>query len=170
VRAFAKDIEEKDWELTIHNESTFRFFATSAFISKLGSVHLIYSQKYDESDEKWGETHFLISNMLDVSSIVVLHKYLSRVGIEGFHRDAKQNLGLEGYFLRNNRGIERYLFLVMLAFGFLVMHNLKNHLAFSIGELCEEHKVVVYKQILRKIEKNPEIENSILYSLAKARV
>lgn len=170
VRAFARDIEEKDWELTIYNESIFRFFSTSAFISKIRSVHLIYCQKYDDSEEKWGETHFLISNMLDVSSIVILHKYLSRVGIEGFHRDAKQNLGLEGYFLRNNRGIERYLFLVMLAFGFLVMHKLNNQLAFSIGELCEEHKVVVYKLTLRKIEKNPEFENAILCSLAKARV
>jgi len=170
VRAFTKSIQDKDWELTIYNESAFRFFATSAFISKIGSVHLIFCQKYDESEKKWGEPHFLISNMLDVSSIVILHKYLSRVGIEGFHRDAKQNLGLEGYFLRKNRGIERYLFLVMLAYGFLVMQKMKNHLALSIGELCEEQKIIVYKQTLRRIKQNPEIEDALLYSLAKARV
>jgi len=170
VRAFVKDIDEKDWEVTVYNDSTFRFFATSAFIPKIRSVHLIYCQKYDTSEKKWGEPHFVISNMLETPSIVILHKYLSRVGIEGFHRDAKQNLGLEGYFLRNNRGIERYLFLVMLAYGFLVMQNMKNHLTLSIGELCEEHKVVVYKLIIEKIEKNPELENAILLSLAKARV
>jgi len=170
VRAFVKSIKEDEWDLTIYNESTFRFFATSAFISSIGSVHLIYCQKYDESEEKWGETHFLISNMLDVSSIVILHKYLSRVGIEGFHRDAKQNLGLEGYFLRNNRGIERYLFLVMIAYGLLALLNMLNKTSLSIGELCEEHKVVIYKQTLRKIEKNPELEDAILNSLAKARI
>lgn len=170
VRAFVKYINEKDWEVTIYNQCTFRFFVTSAFISKIGSLHLIFCQKYDESNKKWGETHFIISNMLETSSILVLHKYLTRVGIEGFHRDAKQNLGLEGYFLRKNRGIERYLFLVMLAYGFLVMQKMKKRLALSIGELCEEHKIIVYKQILRKIEKNPELENAILASLAKAKV
>ena len=108
--------------------------------------------------------------MLEKSSIGILHKYLARVGIEGFHRDAKQNLGLEGYFLRNNRGIEKYLFLVMLTYGFLVLQKMKNHLMLSIGELCEEHKVVVYKQTIRKIKRNPEFENAILMSLAKARV
>lgn len=170
VRAFFKAIDEKDWDVTVYNDTTFRFFATSAFIPKIRSVHLIYCQKYDESEKKWGEPHFVISNMLNIPSIVLLHKYLSRVGIEGFHRDAKQNLGLEGYFLRNNRGIERYLFLVMLAYGFLVLQKMKNHLALSIGELCEEHKVVVYKLTIEKIEKNPELENAILLSLAKARV
>jgi hypothetical protein len=170
VRAFVKDIEEKDWEITIYNDSIFRFFSTNAFISKLGSIHLIFCEKFDNSDQKWGESHFLISNLIDTSSIVILHKYLSRVGIEGFHRDAKQNLGLEGYFLRNNRGIEKYLFLVMLAFGFLAMQKLKFNLTLSIGELCEEQKVSVYKQTIRKIEMNPEFENAILNSLAKARV
>src|SRR3989344_986516 len=170
VRAFVKDINENDWEITIHNQSTFRFFATSAFISRIRSVHLVFCQKYDNSEKKWGEPHFIISNMLETSSIVVLHKYLSRVGIEGFHRDAKQNLGLEGYFLRNNRGIEKYLFLVMLTYGFLVLQKMKNHLMLSIGELCEEHKVVAYKQTIRKIKRNPEFENAILMSLAKARV
>ena len=170
VRAFVKDINENDWEITIHNQSTFRFFATSAFISKIRTVHLIFCQKYDESEKKWGSPHFIASNMLEKSSIGILHKYLARVGIEGFHRDAKQNLGLEGYFLRNNRGIEKYLFLVMLAYGFLVMQKMKSHLSLSIGELCEEYKIVVYKMTFEKIEKNPELENAILKSLAKARV
>jgi len=170
VRAFVKDIDEKDWELTIHNQSTFRIFATSAFISGIGSIHLIYCQKYDDSEKKWGATHFLISNLLKVPSMAILHKYLCRVGIEGFHRDAKQNLGLEGYYLRKNRGIEKYLFLVMIAYAFLAMQKMKYHLNLSIGELCEEHKIVVYKQTLRKIEKNPEFEDALLLSLAKAKI
>jgi hypothetical protein len=170
VRAFVKDIQETDWEISIHNDSVFRFFSTSAFISKLGSIHLIFCEKFDNSGQKWGEPHFLISNLIETSSIIILHKYLNRVGIEGFHRDAKQNLGLEGYFLRNNRGIEKYLFLVMLAFGFLALQKMKLNLTLSIGELCEEQKVLVYKQTIKKIEKNPEFENDILNSLAKARV
>ena len=170
VRAFVKNIDEKDWEITIYHNSIFRYFATSAFISKIGSVHLIYCQKYDTKKHGWGDTHYLISNLLDKPSNIILHRYLSRVGIECFHRDAKQNLGLEGYFLRNNRGIERYLFLVMLTFGFLVMLNMLNNSYLTIGELCEEQKVIVYKQTISKIMNNPELEDALIKTLAKARV
>ena len=170
VRAHANHIGEKDWEITVYKNSVFRYFSTSAFISSISSVHLIFCQKWNEKENKWGETHYLISNLLDTSSNILLHKYLDRVGIEQFHRNAKQNLGLEGYYLRNNRGIERYLFLVMLAFGFLVMLNMINKTYLTIGELCEEQKVIVLKNTIAKIRKNPEFEDVLIRKLAMARV
>ena len=170
VRSFVNDITKSDWLLTLHNNDAFRYFATSAFISSIGSVHLIYCQMYNDSKKEWGETHYLISNLLDTPSNIVLHKYLNRIGIEQFHRDAKQNLGLEGYFLRNNRGIERYLFLVMIAYGFLAMLNMINNTCLTIGELCEEQKIVLFKATYRKIARNPELEDALIRTLAKARV
>ena len=170
VRAFVKNIDNKDWVLTVYLNTTFRYFSTSAFISKIRSVHLIFCQKYDDVNEEWGDTHYLISNLFHIPSNIVLHRYLNRVGIESFHRDAKQNLGLEGYFLRNNRGIERYLFLVMFAYGFLAMLNMINNSNLTIGELCEEQKIIVYKQTYKKIKKNPELEDALIRALAKARV
>lgn len=170
VRAFVKDIPYSGWLLTLHNNEAFRYFATSAFISSIGSIHLIFCQMYNDSKKEWGKTHYIISNLLDSPSNIVLHKYLNRTGIEGFHRDAKQNLGLEGYFLRNNRGIERYLFLVMIAYGFLAMLNMINNSFLSIGELCEEQKVNVIKKTFQRIKRNPEVENALIKALAKARV
>jgi|ETNmetMinimDraft_2_1059921.scaffolds.fasta_scaffold42489_1 hypothetical protein len=170
VRTFVKGIGEEEWEFTLHKNSTFRFFATSAFISKIGSVHLIFCQKYHDKEKKWGDTHYLISDQLTTVSNILIQRYLNRVGIEGFHRDAKQNLGLEGYFLRKNRGIERYLFLVLLTYGLLVLQKHKTNVNFSIGELCEEQKTNVYKQTFEDIKRNPEIEKEKFKGLARARV
>ena len=170
VRAFTKYIAKDDWQFTVYKNSMFKFFETSAFISKIRSVHLIFCQKYDNSRKKWGKTHFIISNMLNITSHILLHRYLQRVGIEGFHRDAKQNLGLEGYFLRKNRGIERYLFLVLVACGMLIIKNMRNKLNLSIGELCEEQKFSVYLQAYDLVEQSPHLKEPIFRNLAKARV
>lgn len=170
VRSFVKYIKKEEWELTIFKDSTFRYFSTSAFISKIGNVHLIYCQKYDTLNEKWGDTHFLISNLTNTNSVVILHAYLQRVGIESLHRDAKQNLGLEGYFLRNRRGIERYLFLVFIAYGLLMIKNLLENLNLTIGQLCEEQKFNIYLQTYDIVEENPHLKEHIFRRLAKARV
>jgi len=168
VREHTKMICKKDWEEMKYNDERTRYFATSAFISKIGSVHLIFSQMYNKKEKKWGETHYFISNLLDVASQRLLQDYLTRVGIESFHREAKQNVGLEGYFLRKRRGIEKYLFLVMLTHAILVMQSLPTKL--SIGRTCEENKVLLYKQVYQGILENPERRWSVFRSLAKARV
>lgn len=170
VRAHANHIEEREWETFTFDNNIFRIFSTSAFISKVGSVHLIFSQFYDEDKEKWGETNYIISNMIDVQSYEVIVMYLNRVGIESFHREAKQNTGLEGYFLRNNRGIERYLFLVMLAYATLVLQSIEMKEIISIGKMCEERKVEVYMQAYEEIERNPAVKEAICRRLARARI
>jgi len=170
VREHDKNIKRGDWAEIQYNDDRFRYFSTSAFISKVGSVHLIFSQIYNNKEEKWGETYYLVSDMLNVNSETVLRNYLARVSIESFHREAKQNTGLEGYFLRKYRGIERYLFLVMLTYSLLVLQSISMRTIKTIGEMCEENKVDMYEKIYQEIKIHPEMRWDKFRRLAKARV
>jgi len=169
VSSCDKYIKPENWEYFTHG-AKFRIFATSAFISGIGNVHLVFSQMFNDYKKEWGETRYIISDMVEKESKILVKEYLTRVGIEGFHREAKQNTGLEGYLLRNNRGIEKYLFLVMLTYATLVMQKLSMKLTKTIGEMCEENKIFVYEKAYERIQQNPEIKQSILRELAKARV
>lgn len=168
VREHEKEIDENDWQVMQYHEEKIRFVSTCAHISKIGNVHLIFSQMFNETDKTWTETHYFISDLLEVEPQLILENYLMRVGIEGFHREAKQNIGLEGYFLRKCRGIERYLFLVMLTYSILVMQSIPGKL--SIGQTCEENKVLLYEQVYQGILSNPESRWEMFHNLAKARV
>ena len=168
VREHAQMIKEKQWKEMKYNDGKIRFFYTSAFISKIGSVHLIFSQMYNQKDKCWGETHYFISDLLEVSPQEILRMYLVRVGIESFHREAKQNIGLEGYFLRKCRGIERYLFLVMLTYSILALQGLSKKL--SIGQACQENKVLLFEQVYNEILQDPDKRWLIFHNLAKAGV
>ena len=170
VREHEKIIKKGNWSEIEYNKDKFRYFSTSAFISKIGSVHLIFSQLYNKEEKKWGETYYLISDMLNVNSEIVLRNYLARVGIESFHREAKQNTGLEGYFLRKYRGSEKYLFLVMLTYSLLVLQSISMKTEKTIGEMCEENKVYLYEEVYQEIKIHPEKRWDKFRGLAKARV
>lgn len=141
VREHERHIPAKEWvTVTIHNHK-YRYFQTSGFIAGLGNLNLVYSQKYDEDDKRWTETYYIVSDILSLSGERVIELFLLRGGIEGFHREAKQQLGLEDNHLRNSRGIERYLILVLLVFVLLILLNqqLMEHTfeRKSIGEMRE---------------------------------
>lgn len=152
AREHEKAIPAKQFkEITINN-SKYRFFQTSAFISGLGNVNLVFSQKYEEDDEKWGDTYYLITDILSLSGEKVIELFLLRGGIEGFHREGKQQLGMESYQLRKDRGIERYLFLVLLVYSLLLLLNQqlmrKTFESKTIGELCRELKAECHTTLL----------------------
>jgi len=79
---------------------------------------------------------------------------LVRGGIESFHREAKQHLGLESYQIRKSRGIERYLFLVLFVYVLLLLLNQQQMKetfeSKTIGELCRELKAECYTTMLQK--------------------
>ena len=154
VREHAKHIKEKDFNIVQIKEAKYRFFQTSAFISGLGNINLVFSQKYEESEEEWGNIYYLITDVLSLPGKNVIELFLLRGGIEGFHREAKQQLGFESYQLRNDRGIERYLFLVLLVYVLLLLLNQQQMKETfenkTIGELCRKLKAECYTTMLQK--------------------
>jgi len=154
VREHEKHVKEKDFKEVLIKESKYRFFQTSGFISGLGNVNLVFSQKYDEEKEEWSESYYLITDVLSLSGERVIELFLVRGEVESFHREAKNKLGMEDYQLRTSRGIERYLFLIVLVYSLLLMLNkqlMRNSLeSLTIGQLCCKLKAECYTTMLQR--------------------
>ena len=154
VREHENYIKEKDFKEVLIKVSKYRFFQTSAFISGLGNVNLVFSQKYDGEKEEWGETYYLITDIGSLSGERVIELFLVRGEVESFHREAKDKLGMEDYQLRTSRGIERYLFLIVLVYSLLLMLNkqlMRNSLqSLTIGQLCCKLKAECYTTMLQR--------------------
>jgi hypothetical protein len=154
IREHEKHIKHKQLKECYVNNELYRTFSCDCFIHSIGNVKLVFTQKYDIKEEKWSGTHYLITDMLSISDAQVIELYLRRGGIEGFHREAKQHLGLESYQLRKYRGIERYLFLVLLVYALLLMLNkqlMEDSVSVkTIGELCCYLKEELYTILLKK--------------------
>lgn len=137
---FAK-LKDKDFETFIEVENgkpkdKYRLHKENVFISRLGNVDLLISQQWSKDEKKWGEPWYIITDIENKSAIEILCLYLKRNSIESFHREAKQNLSMERYMIRNYKGIARHLFLVVVTYVFLMlmMHKLK--MESTIGEMC----------------------------------
>lgn len=152
IREHEKEIPKKLYtEIRIRN-AKYRYFQTSGYISGLGNLNVVFSQKYEEDQEQWGETYYIITNILSMKGERVIELYLLRGGIEGFHREWKQQIGMESYQLRNDRGIERYLFLALLVFVLLLLLNQsqmrKTFESKTVGELCRALKAECHTTLL----------------------
>jgi hypothetical protein len=65
------------------------------------------------------ETVLIVTSALGWNPENILRAYGHRWRIETFYRDAKQNLGLESYLVRDIRAVERHIALVFVAFTIL---------------------------------------------------
>lgn len=144
IREHAKHIKDKQFKEFLINGDRFKVFACSAFISGIGSVLLLFCRMWLEDKEKWSDMNYIITDLISFSEESIIRLYLVRGGIESFHREAKQHLGLEAYQIRKSRGIVRYLFLVMITYALLVMLMMlpygKMRSLRTIGETCRALK------------------------------
>ncbi len=139
VREYYRTLKENAFKVYIEKESQrrFRLHKAVGFMSKLGTVTLLISQQWDKEEEEWGEPFYIITDLKNKSAIEILCLYLKRSSIESFHREAKQHLNMESYKLRSYKGIVRHLFLVVMAYVFLMLMMLSNKMEATIGEMCE---------------------------------
>lgn len=161
VREHAKHIEEKQYKDIIINGKRFKVFCCSAYIKGIGSILLLFCKMWLEDLDKWSKLNYIITDLISFSEESILRLYLMRGGIESFHREAKQHLGLESYQIRKSRGIERYLFLVMITYAMLVMLMMlpygKKRVLVTIGDVCRALKEDCNTNLL----KNSKFANEI---------
>jgi len=173
VRDHAKNIKADQYKYIIIDDKIFKFFGCSAFISGISSVLLLFSKMWVEDKEKWSDMHYIISDLINFSEENILRLYLMRGGIESFHREAKQHIGLESYQIRKSRGIERYLFLVILTYALLIMLLMlpygKMRALNTIGDVCRALKEDCYTNLLKNCRyANNEIIQQTAKNLAYA--
>jgi SRSO17 transposase len=115
---------------------------------------------YYENPELKGDPKNVVTNRLDWDLKKIIKLYKTRWHIETFYRDAKQNLGLEDYELRNIRGIKRHWYLVFLAYTLLQLGSMDKHLIKwvnanlkTIGERCRMAGLEVARAFILFIHK-----------------
>lgn len=98
-------------------DQTYWVFRKTVDLKGVGKVRIFIShQNEDLSDSP----SLFATNRLRWEGKKALRTYSLRWKIETFYRDAKQNLGLEDYQLRDLRGIKRHWYLVFVAYSLLV--------------------------------------------------
>lgn len=162
IRNHCKDTSFADYTYRIIDNNLFKYYPTDGFISGIGTVKILYCQMLEtteDNSQKWSDTNYIITNDLQSSPEFIIKTYLKRNSIEPFHREAKQQLGMDQYQIRNIRGIERYLFLVILTYTLLMLLNCslssKGISSQTIGELREYLREDCYTSLLR----NAKIQN-----------
>lgn len=157
IRNHRKGVPISKYTCKTINGNLFRYYETDGFISKIGTVRILYCQmliKEEDDTQVWSKVNYITTNDMESSPEGIINTYLKRNSIEPFHREAKQQLGMDKYQIRNLRGIERYLFLVILVYVLLMVLNKflmqKGLLRQTIGELRGYLREDCYTNLLRR--------------------
>jgi len=115
---FARELPDEAYhQETIHGKDYWVFskvVRVSHFAKKLRIVI-----SYD-NPQRQGEPKILVTNVLTWEARRVLTVYDGRWSVETFYRDSKQELGLDGYELRDEDGFRRHWYLVFAAYSCLL--------------------------------------------------
>jgi SRSO17 transposase len=140
-------------------KTTYWAYCTTVRMKFLGGrkVRLVIS--YDNQQLE-GEPLFFMSNVRFWEEKKILQAYATRWSIEGFHRDAKQSLGLGEYQVRKIQGVRRHIAMVSFAYNLLqldsgfgsIMGNLKANLR-TIGSRCRLAGVQVLHSLISFVMK-----------------
>jgi len=153
-----KSLKKKDFTLINIDDNTFRVCERIVRVKHIGMVKLLISQEWKSGQKKWSRPFYLICTNTQKSAVQVIRTYAQRWSIETFHRDIKQNLGLQAYQMRGRKGITRHLILVTIAYATLKFWmNLKN-LTWTIGEAIRHIQGKIFDDLIITIveEKNQE--------------
>lgn len=126
--------KRKEFQTLIIDDITYKIHSKIVRLKKVGFVKLIISRQWFEDKKKWSKPFYVICTDVSKSDIYVLREYTKRWSIETFHKDIKQNLGLEAYQMRLKKGITRHLILVTLAYAVLKLMMFFKKVYWTIGE------------------------------------
>ncbi|MDG6905018.1 MAG: IS701 family transposase [Nitrososphaerota archaeon] len=140
-------------------KKTYFAYSTTVRMNHLDGVKVKLVISFKDND-LGGEPSFYISNVLVWEAKKILQTYAFRWSIEGFHRDAKQSLGLEDYQMRKIRGVKRHVSMVFFAYILLqlgsgfdtIVHNLKRNLR-TIGSRCRMAGTEILSSLARFVLK-----------------
>jgi SRSO17 transposase len=138
LSAHFKALKKKDFQSVIIDEETYKVHEAVVRLKHLGMIKLLISQEWNSDEKRWSRPFYLISTNTKKSAVLIIRTYTKRWGIEVFHRDIKQNLGLEACQVRGRKGITRHLILVALAYATLKFWTAVQNTVCSIGEATRQ--------------------------------
>jgi hypothetical protein len=132
VHAFAKTLTHEDVSLVTAGKREYYVYTYSGKFNDLKKATIILS---------WPKNALFNDNALkafisldtNISTECILNHYINRWPIETFFRETKRYLGLDDYQVRGERGINRYLVLLMLTYIYCELEVSGDTLSFSKG-------------------------------------
>ena len=158
LSSYREKLKAKDFKTTIVDDSTYRVHERIVRMKHVGFIKLLISQEWNSDEKKWSRPFYLISTNTKKSAVQIIRAYAERWSIETFHRDIKQNLGLEAYQLRGRTGITRHLILVILAYAALKFWMILQNVTQTIGEAIRYIQGRLFDDVIITIVEENNIE------------
>jgi SRSO17 transposase len=115
---FAQELPDKAYHKEIIHGKEYWVFSKAVRVSHFTKkLRMVIS--YD-NEARQGEPKIFVTNVLTWEARRVLTVYDGRWSVETFYRDSKQELGLDGYELRDEDGFRRHWYLVFAAYSCLL--------------------------------------------------
>ncbi len=166
IAAYLNTLTDANFEMLITEDGAYFYHVRNVSLRGIGGVKLIITYAYgDEENIKCYITN------LDEPDEIIMNLLIKRWEIECFHRDAKQNLGLESYQVRKGRGMQNVALTILTAYTLVILavRILKTPIRSlkTIGEGCRYLKLIAYKGVrwIRDIASRPEDYINIMRKL-----
>ena len=155
---YYKSLKKKDFTTFIIDESTYQIHERIVRMKHIGFIKLLMSREWNADEKKWSRPFYLISTNTQKSAVQIIRTYAERWSIETFHRDIKQNLGLEAYQVRGRTGITRHLILTVLAYAVLKFWTCLQNVTWTIGEAIRRIQGITFDDLIITIVEETDLQ------------
>lgn len=153
-----KSLKKKDFTVMNIDDNTYRIYERIVRVKHVGMVKLLISQEWRTQEKRWSKPFYLICTNTQKSAVQIIRTYANRWSIEIFHRDIKQNLGLQAYQMRGRKGITRHLILVAIAYATLKFWMSLKNVAWTIGEAIRHIQGKLFDDLIINIVEENDIQ------------
>lgn len=155
---YYKSLKKKDFATFIVDDATYKVHERIVRMKHIGMIKLLISREWNDDKKKWSKPFYLVSTNTEKTAVQIIRTYAERWSIETFHRDIKQNLGLEACQVRGQTGITRHLILVVLAYAVLKFWTCLRNVAWSIGEAIRYIQGKTFDDLVITIVEEPDLQ------------
>ena len=122
LHKFATTLKIEDFDLVTVKDQEYYIYNYVGDLKDRKNVSIILSYP-KESFQKEGALKTFISLNTSLNPLNILTQYTDRWAIEPFFRDCKSYLGLDGYQVRSERSIKRYLAIMIINYTYCKLYS-----------------------------------------------
>lgn len=139
----------EDFNLVTVKDQEYYIYSYQGKLKDIKNVSIVLSYPKDAFHNE-GALKTFISLALELTPLEILMQYTDRWAIEPFFRDCKTYLGLDGYQIRSERSILRYLLIMIITYTYCKLSS-RNNQQFNSGyklvqnNIKKENIIWIYK-------------------------
>ena len=126
LRKFAQTLKLEDFDLVTVKDQEYYIYNYVGDLKDIKNISIVLSYP-KESFQKEGCLKCFISLDTSLNPLNILTQYTDRWAIEPFFRDCKSYLGLDGYQVRSELSINRYLTIMIINYTYCKLCSDKYH-------------------------------------------